>query len=364
MILDDGMVDRQAGEWDELALRHGSPFHASWFLRAIARAWPGTREARHVLVRGADGAALAPAYLYRSCPRLDYYRPATSPPLAAPILMSHALVGWYGGVAGTGESARAAVVEELLVEAGRSRAIALVAGVDARDDAQVALLHRFGFSVERWHTLMVRGLAGLPADPTDALTQRQRSRVRNTLSQARRAGTGVRTSRLDDVETIVELVTGRSRHQPFDDDLLPAELLRTVLTGGGPAVDAMLAVDSAGRPIGVHVSLCWGRRYVMWVGGHDAGTLDRNRQSHVLYEACVVRARSLGFDEVQAGRAMYPVKRQHGFGPVALLAAVRGSTEDQHREAVAWLEALGARHRDKYGSELAAMPTAPGSTWS
>src|SRR4051794_39010585 len=86
-------------EWDILVGAHGCEFQSSTILRVLESQWQGRQNPMHVTIRNGDNqlTGLVPAYLVESCPRLDYYRRVLSNgQQAEPVLLSHALLGWYG----------------------------------------------------------------------------------------------------------------------------------------------------------------------------------------------------------------------------------------------------------------------------
>ncbi len=347
------MEDRDEQAWKDLIQEHGTAFQTLELCRIFERTWPGRYQAQHiVLAREHTPRAVIPAYLYETCPRVDYYKRACPEQLIDdPLLLSHALVGWYGFPVATDRESKRLALREFVRAAQNAHAIAMFAGIDARDVSSIQALRDERFVLQRFHTLMVRDIAFAPPDdPTAAHPPRRRSHLRKMIYRAERAGCRVRLAQAGDRDSIVSLIASMMQEKGLHADVLPADFLAALLEEQPPGLDVLVAVNPEDRPIGVHINLRWRFTYAMWLGGNDRASLDRYYQSHLLYEYNARRARQLGYTELQAGRSPYQIKFQHGFTPVPLLCAVRGTTPAQHQRAARWVKALARRHRAMYPS--------------
>lgn len=356
--LNPSTAGRLSGElaalWDELMVQaSASPFQSSGFCNLLDDAWPGSRDSRHIVIRSEDKLiAAVPAYLYGTCARLDYYRKSLGPdPFADPILLSHSLVGWHGYPVASRCRDRDLAIERFVAEAGREDAVAMFAGIPAHHQDLVDSLGRFGFELAVFHTAMVRDLTSFCGeDSTKGLPRKKRARVRNDLARARRAGTRIRPATVADRPAIVQLLACVLERKNTPQEVMPDRFVTRCLESPPPGLEVFVAVDAEERPIGTHLNFKWGRVYCIWLAGHAYDSLNRFRPSHALYVHSINRAKSLGCTMIEAGRDPYPIKRQHGFEPVSLLSAVRGSSPSSHRRAGAWVRFLQERHFKKYES--------------
>jgi hypothetical protein len=341
-------VGQAPGGWEALAWDHGSPFHSQTFCQALERHWPGRLHPMHAVV-AADGevTGVAPAYLYEQCPRVDYYR-AAGGTLADPLVLSHALVGWYGYPVARSAAALGTVIQVLADKARQVSAVCMFAGIDARDASLIEALSRAGFSIARFHTLMVRPLdPEADRDPLARLRSRYRNARSASLRRARDSGVSCRPATADDRAAAIELMVGVLRRQGIDQDVLPAAYLDATLAADLPGLE-MLVAERDGVLIGANVNFAWRRNYSMWLGGYRRELLPQCCQSELLYHASISRAVALGCREIQGGRSPYTPKLGFGFTAVPLLGAVRGSTDAQHGRASVWLEQLALRHVTLY----------------
>ncbi|MGH7446740.1 MAG: hypothetical protein ACRELT_04225, partial [Longimicrobiales bacterium] len=142
--------------WRAAAHSARSPFHTQQLCEVLDRSWPGEHAACHVELDTGGASSIVPAFVYRSCPRLEYYRHAVGTHLAPewPMMLSHSLAGWYGCPAGTNADCRRAAVAEFTRRAESLSLPAIFAGIDERDEGTIADLGRAGYHLEHFHTLM------------------------------------------------------------------------------------------------------------------------------------------------------------------------------------------------------------------
>lgn len=340
-------------DWTYVAQQYGTAFQNFELCRIFEETWPGRYYPHHILLYKEDKpVALAPAYLYESCPRVDYYkRSCQEHPISDPIFLSHALIGWYGFPCAANYADKRLVAQRFFTVARQFNAIAMFAGIDARDAASIQALQDEGFVLKHFHTLMIRDLTHAPVDdPTATQPARRRHRLRNLIARAERAGCTIRHATRADHDAIIHLLTGMMEQKRKNADALPSVFLAKLLESAPPGLEVLVAVDPQDTPIGVHLNLHWGSTYAMWLGANERSLLNQFYQSHLLYEYSVKRAKALGCNEVQAGRSPYQMKFHHGFEPTPLLCAVRGTSSTQHQRAADWAEALALRHHAIYPS--------------
>lgn len=333
--------------WNRLVRQFGSGFQTVGFCRAFELHWSGRSWPRHVTVREGDElTAVIPAYLYGSCNRVDFYRRCCPGyEIHDPILMSHAMVAWYGYPVAANRGARELVVRAFARAAAQDGAIAMFAGIDGRDEDTLRVLREQGFAIGRIQTLMRRDVRSTDAeDPTVVLPGKSRSRIRNQLSLARRSGVTVRLATSRDYPIAADMVTSILRQLGTPVEALPTAFVRAVIEGQVPGVETLAAVDPQDRLVGVQIGVHFGSTYLIWLAGHDRATLQQYHQSHLLYNSSIQRASILGCTEVQAGRNTFDIKRQHGFTPVPLYCAVHSADAAQQQRAAAWVSALEERH--------------------
>ena len=229
-------------DWDALVWEHGSPFQTRQFCDTFERHWPASFQPAHVVVRDGDAVTgLAPAYFYESCPRVDYYK--ASGALSDPLLLSHALVGWYGFPAASTTGALTTTIAELARRARDSEAVCMFAGIDARDTHVIEAVKSAGFAVCRFHTMMVRTLDDtLDRDPLARLRSRYRTSRGAKIRRARAAGVTCRLATAADHPTAIALMTGVLERQGVDADVLSRPLSR-----GGAGGWSTRSGDAGGR---------------------------------------------------------------------------------------------------------------------
>ncbi|MDR6224745.1 GNAT family N-acetyltransferase [Desmospora profundinema] len=342
-----------ADEWNGFVQKVGTPFHSKNFMEALDIGWEGTRYNRHVILGENGISAVIPAYLYETCPRLDYYRHAVSPPLKDPVILSHNFVSYYGYPLAISDMSRKKVIRQFIHNAKMESAIAMMGGIDSRDEKLTADLKSNGFHLGWFHTLMIRDLTGVnKEDPTTALPHKNRHRVRNSLSLARRAGLKVRLADQEEYRQAADLIMDTVIRLGMDPEVLPRKFVHHFIHSKIPGLEVFLTLTPMEEIIGVQVGVHWRTTYYIMFAGHKHPYLNRYKQSHVLYEQLIRRAAFLGCNEIQSGRDPYPIKKQHGFTPVPLFCAVRGENPKQHERALQWLKSIEKRHIEKYGSQF------------
>jgi Acetyltransferase (GNAT) domain len=347
--------------WNALAVSAGSPFHTVEFVALVTRFWPGEQESRHVVL-GESGAveAIVPAFLVGSCPRLDYYRAKATPPFSGTLLLSHALVGWYGfPLVRTPERLPAAIRAFAERAADEGAAAALFGGIDSRDARLVTSLAEQGFVTGRATTLMIRGLEPEDAeDPTRRLKRSHRHVARNQLAQARRAGVRIRSGTPADAERVLQLVDALLDASGVPRAAMPNALVAGAVADPPQGMDLLVA-EVEGRVVAALLAFRCGSRYLNWVAGFEREAATSQRAWHVLLDASIRRAAAAGCTEIQAGRGVTEFKLRHGFRPVPLLFAGVGRNRGDQARVDGWLSALDRRWLLRH--HAVASPEAPGA---
>ncbi len=341
----------QMEAWDELVTHHGSAFQYASVLQALESSTKGRFAPRHFML-SADGQLMAgiPAYLYDSCPRLDYYKRANmGAHIQDRILLSHHLIGWYGEPIARDESSMRQVVRAFSEEAEKEEAIAFFAGIDQRNEQTIRVLREEGYEIQRFQTIVVRSLEGIERDPTAALSHKRRGRVRNHLKHAYKNGARVRDAFVEDYDLIVKMIMGILEEDGVAPDVLPREFVYSLLNSPIPGLKVYIAVAPDDQVIGAKLYIRCGSIVYGMLSGHDRSLLKQYRQSHLLYDYGIRAAKDQGCVEIQAGRSPYEVKMTHGYRPVAILSAAKGATPEQHARTVEWVSYLAQRHRKQYG---------------
>jgi Acetyltransferase (GNAT) domain len=354
--------------WNALAVSAGSPFHTVEFVSLVTRFWPGDQESRHVVL-GEAGAvdAIVPAFLVGSCPRLDYYRAKVTPSFSGTVLLSHALVGWYGFPLVRTPDLLPAAIEAFAERAADERAAAaLFGGIDGRDATLLAGLADEGFVVGRATTLMTRALEPEDAeDPTRRLKRSHRHVARNQLAQARRAGVRIRSGTSDDAEGVPELVGALLDSSDVPRAAMPNALLASAVADPPQGMD-MLVAEVEGRVVAALLAFRCGSRYLNWVAGFEPEAATAQRAWHALVDAAIRTAAATGCTEIQAGRGVTEFKLRHGFRPVPLLFAGVGRNRGDQTRVDRWLSALDRRwlrqRRELLGSETASSAAGAASS--
>src|SRR5262245_32373552 len=312
--------------WQSAAVAAQSPFHTRELCAVVERAWPGEHTAYHVEQSTASGYAVIPAFLYKSCPRIDYYRNVIGADFAPdwPILVSHCLVGWYGFPLAFDMQSALGAFKEFSRRAMYFNATAMFAGVDERQTLTLKDLAEEGYHIGHFHTLMVRALSHADEDPVAALPPRYRRSRGQKLRQAASRGVSTRFATTSDSEAIIGLLTRGLQTKGMPANWLPENFLSELLLRRPPGLEILLALDERNIPIGVNVNFNWAGRYFVWLGSYDKETLPYCHQSDVLYAASISRAACLDCQEIQSGRTSYKTKLEFGYRPVRLMMAVKG----------------------------------------
>jgi hypothetical protein len=335
----------QIGGWTQLSRRTGSPFHSAEFCATIQQCWPGDHVPRHVTVFDrTECRAIIPAYLYGSCPRLDYYRSNVSPVLKDRVVGAHALVAWYGYPIGQDDRAISDAIERHLETCRRDRAMSFFFGVDGRDTRTLDLVRAAGYQVARFHTNMVLSVSPEYALDPLQIPKKQRDERRRIMRRAEEAGVWLKVVQPSEALPLVELVRSAIHRAGLSDDILPAAFVRAVLRANLPGLEALLAMTPDGRPAALSLNFVWGTAYYLWLGGNDRLLAKPYYPSDFLYQHAIRRASSLGLSEIQAGRSPYAIKQAYGFRPVPIMAAVHPAGANDPATVSAWLTAQEARH--------------------
>jgi len=336
--------------WNHLIYQAGTGFQSFEWCQAFTRSWQGIFTPEHIAICVDDQVVAAiPAYQHEQCSPVDYYRRAIpTNVITDPILLSHAFAGWYGFPVAAYPDALEQLMSAFIRRAAQLGALAWFAGIDERDQKLHTLLRNRGFELRPFHTVMIRSLdAATTTHGLEMLANNRRKQIRKAIRHAEQAGTTTRLATSADNPAIMALIDCCMRQKDVLPDVISPSFVEQILAHPIPGREAIVAVNQ-GRVVGVNINLHWGKTYALWIGGHDRTTLNRYYQSHLLYEAGVQRAIELGCHEIQAGRSPYPIKIWHGYHPIRVCCAVRGSTEKQHDQATKWIEALERRHSGLY----------------
>lgn len=337
--------------WDTFISKYGSVFQCSAFCQVVENAQLGVYFPRHLVLRR-NGAiiAIVPAYLYTSCPRLDYYRvKGLQNLLHVPILLSHSLIGWRGYPVAANQEDKELAIQHFYEMATEESALAMFIGIDERDTSSIHALQKQQFALATFHTSMVRDLSIISGeDPTAYLPYKYKHQVRNLLNRAQKAGTGTRLAGPEDTKAVVQLIMNTWLEKGISPDVLPAHFVEMLLTKIASSSDILLACDPKDNPVGVVVNLKDASRYTTFLAGQDKSLLNIYFQAHLLYEESIRKALRAGYSEIDIGRSPNHSSRLHGYKAVSLLCAIRASNSEHHQQAVNWIKMLEARHLEIY----------------
>jgi Acetyltransferase (GNAT) domain len=348
-----GEMDRHDLEgWDSLVDKFGSGFQKSSLINVFQENWKGVFEPMHISLRQDNKIIAAiPAYLYDSCPRLDYYRSKVSPVFEERILLSQDLLGWYGYPVAENETVSKIAMKEFCKVAEDHNAVAMLSGIDGRDKSLIKSLKDMGFYISLFHTLMVRGVNGNVIDPTSDLPKRKRNRVRNHINNSLKAGISYSEMKREELSIVSELIVRIIREDRVSEEVLPKGVVEGILTDENCKV--LVSRNEKNEPIGVKVFLMNGDKAYGWLSGHYRESLKKYRQSHYLYEQGIKMAINEGMSEIQAGRSPYEVKLTHGYKPTPLFCAIKGPQSlEQHEKCIGWVDSLAERHREMFMDTL------------
>ncbi|WP_137791887.1 GNAT family N-acetyltransferase [Bacillus sp. E(2018)] len=331
--------------WNELVEFNGNAFQKYELIKIYEETWKGDFTPFHVTVKkGESLRSIIPGFLYRSCPRLDYYKRKIEPCIQDKILVSHDLVGWYGQPIFFDYEYLELSINKFIETANENNAMTFFPGIDSRNKVLLQVLKERGFEINHFHTIVARQVSP-EGDPTLQLPKKKRSRVRNHIMNAKKAGLTTRFMKPEDLLYAVDMIVGILKEDGVESEVLPREMIHRLLNSHLEDIHIIMALDEFDIPIGVKVFVKNGNVLFGWLSGHDRSKLNKYRQSHFLYEEGIHLAMRLGCKEIQAGRSPYEVKLTHGYEPVAIFSAIKGSTNEQHLRATNWMNALQVRHR-------------------
>jgi hypothetical protein len=335
-------------EWDSLIENFGNGFQKSSLIKVFQEHWMGVFEPKHISISHDNKlVAAVPAYLYESCPRLDYYKSQVSDKFRERILLSQDLLGWYGQPAAENQTLSKLAVEQFCKVAAVNQAVAMFSGIDGREKSLLKTLKDLGFHLSLFHTLMVRDVGTNISDPTCDLPKRKRNRVRNHINNALKAGVTYREMKKEELNSISEMIVRIIREDKVSEDVLPEVVVKEILMDENSRV--LVALNENKIPIGVKVFLINGRKIFGWLSGHYRESLKKYRQSHFLYEEGIKLAAEEGLTEIQAGRSPYEVKLTHGYQPTPIFCAIKGTQGvNQHNKCISWVDSLAERHKSMF----------------
>ncbi|WP_170006021.1 GNAT family N-acetyltransferase [Bacillus fonticola] len=342
-VLNNGLKS----SWDKVVWDKGHPFQSFSMLKLFEDNWKGDFVPYHIYYEDSENKSLIPLYFYKNCPRLDYYKNKAGG-FRHNIIMSHALVGWYGTPVYSSFKALKKSLSQAYELARDKNSALFFAGIDVRNIDLVNFLKKEGFKLCEFHSITVRNLQNIDGDPTKYLSKKRRGRVRSCINKAILSGVTLDSYKKIYRSKVTELIHNILIEDGVDSDVLPKEFIFSLLDNGPKGLDVLVAVSPLGEPIGVHINFYWNNKYYIWLAGHNRSLLKEYQQSHFLFEESIKRALMLNCKEIHAGRDPYEPKIQHGFEKIPLLAAIKAEDPIINDQAAKWLMGLEQRHNELY----------------
>ncbi|MEV6603132.1 GNAT family N-acetyltransferase [Kutzneria sp. NPDC051319] len=329
-----GVTEVDRDEWNAVVLgAGGSVFHAWEWLAAFEEAPPGDFEAAHLLAyAGGQLVGICPAYLARSCPRLDYLWSLAGISPGGPILLAHSLAAFAGGPLALADHQDVVglLVNRMQTSADQLGAWAwgfanLPAGPltgrllsTGHAVAQVTTAHRletaYATEQEYWATI--------PSKRRRKLQRERRVRLEHAT-----VDDGV-----PDIDVLVRLV-----HALLDDrntpiDVLPESFLASLRRHLAPYERSVVATDNSGDTVAMFAGWQFGPEWSVWIAGLDTAKLNSFDPYHPMLAHTIESAVRTGTAVVNFGRANALQKRRYGAEGVPLFLTLH--SPDRQRNAI------------------------------